>query len=214
MDQTLTQQQQWLLVKRWFKKNGLPIVIGVVIGIGGVIGWKYWQSSVENHRADGATLYILLQQAVAKESFEVAQQLTDELISEYADTPYGNSARLIFAKLLYKSGKKENAVEQLKAVLNNNPNQIVREAAANRLARLYIDLNQIDNALMLISAQLGEILGGNAVSHLYLIEADAFIAQNQFSAARAALNNALKNLPTNSPLKNLIDLKINNFQNR
>lgn len=31
-------------IKRFFANNGVALVVGLVIGVGGVFGWNYWQS--------------------------------------------------------------------------------------------------------------------------------------------------------------------------
>ena len=40
-----TEEQQVEAIKSWWKENGKAVVIGGVVGIGAILGWKYYQSS-------------------------------------------------------------------------------------------------------------------------------------------------------------------------
>lgn len=37
-------------IKRFFAENGKALVVGVILGVGALIGWRYWN----NHQADSA----------------------------------------------------------------------------------------------------------------------------------------------------------------
>ena len=37
-------------VKRFFAENGKALVVGVILGVGALVGWRYWN----NHQADSA----------------------------------------------------------------------------------------------------------------------------------------------------------------
>ena len=41
----------------WLKENGMSIVAGVVIGLGGIFGWQFWDSYQANKAAEGAEAY-------------------------------------------------------------------------------------------------------------------------------------------------------------
>jgi predicted negative regulator of RcsB-dependent stress response len=37
-------------IKRFFAENGKALVVGVILGVGALVGWRYWN----NHQADSA----------------------------------------------------------------------------------------------------------------------------------------------------------------
>ncbi len=37
-------------IKRFFVENGKALVVGVILGVGALVGWRYWN----NHQADPA----------------------------------------------------------------------------------------------------------------------------------------------------------------
>ena len=44
-----TDEEQVEKLKAWLKENGLSIVLGIIIGVGGIAGFNYW-----NHMQDTA----------------------------------------------------------------------------------------------------------------------------------------------------------------
>ena len=51
VDEYLTDEQQAEVVKRWLRQNGLFMVLGVVLGLGGLFGWNSWQDRQEAIRS-------------------------------------------------------------------------------------------------------------------------------------------------------------------
>jgi len=41
-----TEEQQVEAIKDWWKENGKAVIIGAVVGLGGLFGWRYYQDSV------------------------------------------------------------------------------------------------------------------------------------------------------------------------
>ena len=48
-----SEKEQLEQIKSWLKENGLSIVLGIVLGLGGVYGWRGWQA----HKVDVAEEY-------------------------------------------------------------------------------------------------------------------------------------------------------------
>ena len=38
-----TEEQQVEAVKKWWKENGVSLIVGVVMGLSAIAGWKYYQ---------------------------------------------------------------------------------------------------------------------------------------------------------------------------
>ncbi|WP_025553346.1 YfgM family protein, partial [Vibrio parahaemolyticus] len=41
-----TEEQQVEAIKDWWKENGKAVIIGAVVGLGGLFGWRYYQDTV------------------------------------------------------------------------------------------------------------------------------------------------------------------------
>ena len=46
-----SEEQQVEAIKDWWKENGKAVVLGVVVGLGGLFGWRYYQDSVVQAQA-------------------------------------------------------------------------------------------------------------------------------------------------------------------
>ena len=61
MEQFATEEQQVEAIKRFWKDNGTAIIIGAVLGLGGLWGWRYYSDSQLEAKAQASVEY---QQAV------------------------------------------------------------------------------------------------------------------------------------------------------
>lgn len=57
MEVYTNEQDQVDAIKRFFANNGVALVVGLVIGVGGVFGWNYWQSHKSNVLQESAAKY-------------------------------------------------------------------------------------------------------------------------------------------------------------
>ncbi|GAB2546451.1 YfgM family protein [Rhodanobacter koreensis] len=80
--------EQSELVQKWLRENGLSIIVGVAIGLVGIFGWQHWRNHQANHQAQAAQLYQQVQIAMASGKQDIAAQLTDKLMTDYAESPY------------------------------------------------------------------------------------------------------------------------------
>ena len=44
MEVYTTENEQVDALRRFFAENGKALAVGVVLGIGALVGWRYWQS--------------------------------------------------------------------------------------------------------------------------------------------------------------------------
>ena len=52
MDEFLTDEQEAERARQWLRENGLFILAGVVLGLGGLFGWQQWESSKLSEAGD------------------------------------------------------------------------------------------------------------------------------------------------------------------
>ena len=45
MELEKTDQEQVEELQKWWQENRLAIVVGLVVGIGGLVGWEQWQKA-------------------------------------------------------------------------------------------------------------------------------------------------------------------------
>jgi predicted negative regulator of RcsB-dependent stress response len=49
-----TDDEQVEKLKAWLKENGMSIVLGIVLGVGGIGGYNYWQQYQQNRAAEAS----------------------------------------------------------------------------------------------------------------------------------------------------------------
>ena len=57
MDEYLTDQQQAEKLQRWWKENGVFVIAGLVIGVGGLFGWRQWQDYKLEQAENASAVY-------------------------------------------------------------------------------------------------------------------------------------------------------------
>lgn len=65
MDVYTTEEQQVEAIKKWWRDNGKAVVLGAVIGLGGLYGWRYYQAELETSREQASAQYTQVVNALA-----------------------------------------------------------------------------------------------------------------------------------------------------
>ncbi|MEQ8232346.1 MAG: tetratricopeptide repeat protein [Gammaproteobacteria bacterium] len=137
MEHYASEQEQVEAVKRWWKENGKALVLGLVIGIGGLAGYRYW-NELETSRAENASLtYERFLAMIEAQRSEDAVTTGEAIMSAYPDSAYARLSALLLAKLAVEQADYERA-KTLLVPLAENADSEVRDVAAMRLARILL----------------------------------------------------------------------------
>ena len=187
-------EQQLEELKKWWKENGKSVIAGVVLGVGGLLGWKGWSYYQVTHAKAASEFYAQIQQAVSQDEVNSVIETTDTLQKSYASTPYANLAALELARIKAESGELQEAEQQLRWVMENSSQETIRNIAKVRLARVQTAQGHSDRALELLS---GEFSPGYS-SLIEEIRGDALRAKGDIEKARQAYTRALVGAGGNS----------------
>ncbi|MBT4452093.1 MAG: tetratricopeptide repeat protein, partial [Gammaproteobacteria bacterium] len=55
MNDFVTDDEQVERIKNWWSDNGSSVIAGLVIGIGGLMGWRYWVDYQTNVAAEASS---------------------------------------------------------------------------------------------------------------------------------------------------------------
>ncbi|CAM5302907.1 Ancillary SecYEG translocon subunit OS=Rhodanobacter lindaniclasticus OX=75310 GN=B1991_09685 PE=3 SV=1 [Rhodanobacter lindaniclasticus] len=80
--------EQSELVQKWLRENGISIVVGVLIGLVGIFGWQQWRNHQARNESAASQLYQQAKVAQLSGKADVAGQLTDQLMKDFAKSPY------------------------------------------------------------------------------------------------------------------------------
>jgi predicted negative regulator of RcsB-dependent stress response len=146
----LTDEEQVEKVKAWLKENGMSIVAGVVIGLGGIFGWQFWDSYQVNRAADGAEAYDRFVQTAEQSQPGATAEALAGLNDEFANTAYSDFASLELARQQAESGDLESAMATLEKTRTSISDTAMQSVIDLRLARLLVSVGKFDEAGIII----------------------------------------------------------------
>lgn len=186
IDDYYNEQEQWERVKRWLRENGPWLVAGVVIGLGALAGWRWWEARVERRAQEASAAYQQVLVTLTSNDRAKALKDIDALRGDYASSPYADQADLIAARVHVDANELGQAVTRLERVMTGSSDPQLRLVARARLARVQIAQGNADAALATLAA--GQSVGFAAL--FSELRGDALHAKGDRAAALAAWREA------------------------
>jgi len=191
-------------LKSFFAENGKALAIGVVLGIGALVGWRYWTS----HQAESAReASLAYQTAVTAISADKPQTLTavEKFAAENQNT-YGALASLEAAQQYVDKNDLAKAEANLQQGLKNTSDENLQALINLRLARIQVQQKQTDAALKTLDAIKGE----GWVAIVADLRGEALLSKGDKQGARDAWSKGVES--NSSPaLREMMQMKINNL---
>lgn len=181
MDGNITEEQQVEQIKAWWKENGKAVVLGAVIGLGGLAGWRYYQAEVQSAKEQASDAYTQVINALEAGS-ENAVADTQAFIAGHESSQYAVLAALQLAKVQVQSGDLDAAVIQLNWAISNTKDQAILPVAQTRLARIYTEQDAFDKAL----AELDKVTAESWKGKVAELRGDVLLQKGDTLAAREA----------------------------
>lgn len=144
-------EEQVERIKKWWSENGNAIIFGIVIGVGSIMGWRYWTAHQIEQSAQASVHFEMMMTAVENNEYAKAQQNAELINSDFSSTPYHRLALLTLAKIQFEGGDLASSGETLQSVIEQDSDDSVAYIARKRLADVYIDQKNYDQALDVLS---------------------------------------------------------------
>lgn len=200
-----SENEQREALHRFFADNGKALVIGVIIGVGALMGWRYWHNhqndDMLNASASWQQVNSALTSDVKQPGVDAAQQF-----AEKNDNNYGALTSMSLARHYVEQGDFPAAEKQLHAALKQTGETNLQTLINLRLAQVQLQQKNVDGALNTLNAVKDE-------GWLALVEdvrGDAQVIKGNNQAAREAYDKALKANPPQA-LQALLRMKLNNL---
>lgn len=203
MEGYTSEREQVDAIKKWWQDNGKAIVLGLVVGLGGLGAWRYW-NDMQDARAENASVNYeqflnLTAQGAGKEAREAGQAILDT----YPKTTYARLTALLLAKLDVDDGKLDEAKKRLQWVIDNAGGPETVALAKSRMAQIILAEGKAEAAL-----QTFEQIEPARAKQFAELKGDILAALGRKQEAASAYAEAKTLLATSGADPRLLELKI------
>lgn len=198
IDDLLDEHEQSERVRGWLRNNGGGLVGGIVLGLALIGGWQWWQQRQQDARVAAGERFASLTSHLEAKDLKRAQPEAAALVKEGG--AYAVLAALQLAKAQVDAGQRDAAIATLRTVQADEG--AMSGVVRTRLARLLIDAGKAQEAL--------DVLGPKPEAAAALeARGDALFALGKRKESRAAYAQALARLDVGTPVRRLVELKLN-----
>lgn len=208
MDVYASEEQQVEAIKKWLKENIVSLVVGVALGLGGVFGWRTWSEYQLSQEVSAASGYAKVMNALNQNRFLEVRDLGKLVVENYGNTSYAALSALAMAKADTEVDDVVAAQIHLKWVLEHARLEPFRHIARQRLIRLMLAEDLLDEAEQLLAESSEHQQGNHQFSVGYNeLKGDLLMARGDVAGAAQRYQAAVSGLPLDSPYRMLLELK-------
>lgn len=204
-----TEEQEIEAVKQWWKENGLPIVLGLVIGLGGLFGWRGYQAHQEQQAVAASDLYSAMLVQVRQQESDNAQGLAEKIVAEYQDTKYAVFSSMILAKMAIEDADYAAAKQHLQFAKDNAGDDELQALADLRLARVAYAEGNFEQTQKLLDSVKGDAY----IASVAELKGDIFTQQGDLSKAREEYALALSKSTADTGNYKILEMKLDSVGN-
>ena len=207
MDIYASDEEKGEEIKQWWRDNGTSVIAACILGAAVVFGGRYWLTYQHTQAESASIHYQHVISLLAEDQFVEAENTTQQLLSEFAKTPYAVFAAFEMAKQSMANDDLATTKTYLEWVMLNAKLSGQVEIARLRLAQCLVSETNYQAALDLIE-QSQAISFESLFSEL---RGDIHTAQGEPLKARAAYQSALLSLKQGEPRQQLLQLKLDDM---
>jgi len=211
-------EEQLVALKQWWAHYGSTIMVGIILALLILLGWRYWnqhqisvREEASGHYQTAINAFRELQSApAAAVTATLRKRFTEEaniLLDNYKNTPYAALSGLLLAKDALSQNNPAEAVNSLQWVIDKSADPLLSQLARVRLARVYVMQNKPDDALALVEQASAK--GKEYAAEFAEVKGDALVAKNQMQEAKTSYETALTLLSEEQQqVRGLLHMKI------
>ncbi len=180
-----TEEQQVEAIKDWWKENGKAVIIGAVVGLGGLFGWRYYQDTVIQASETASQSYTTAMNTLQEKGVD-AQSDVQAFIESNEVKEYSVLAALQLAKAQVEAKDFTAALEQLKWAQSNTKDAALSPLISYRIARIETEMGNFDAA----NTELGKVTDTAWAGRIAELRGDIALRQGDKDAAYVAYTEA------------------------
>ncbi|MDZ7669108.1 MAG: tetratricopeptide repeat protein [Gammaproteobacteria bacterium] len=184
MSDYLSEEEQLARLRGWWERNGTYLIIGVVLVVAAVVGWRWYQNHLEERALRASDLYA---EFLAADD-AARQSLGDEIIAAGSGTAYPAFVLYHRAQAAVTAEDPAAAQDALRQAVALASGRELADTARLRLARVLFAADSADEALKV----LNEIRAAGFLSlaaelkgDIHLSRGERALAHQSYVAARS-----------------------------
>lgn len=186
MSDYLSEEEQLARLRNWWQQNGLALLIGVIVVVAAIVGWRWYQNDQQQRIVTASDLY---ENFLAAEP-DARPALAGQVIESGSGTAYPAFVLLHQADAAMAEEDAGQAESLLRRAVELASGRELADTARLRLARTLFDLDRGDDAL----ATLGAIQGAGFLSLAAELKGDIHLARGERELAHQSYLTAQERL--------------------
>ncbi|PVZ85433.1 hypothetical protein C9426_19355 [Serratia sp. S1B] len=204
MEVYTNENEQVDALRRFFVENGKALAVGVVLGIGALVGWRYWQNHQNTNMMAASESY---EQAIAALASGKAEDVAvAEKFIQANSNSYGVFAALQLARHFAEQGDFAKAEQQLVLAQGQAKDENLQALVNLRLARVQLQEKKLDEALKTLES----VKGAGWVAMMQDVRGDVLLAKGDSKGAREAYSKGIESNDSQA-LVAIMRMKLNNL---
>lgn len=213
-DYVRTEEEQLAALRQWWKDNGTSLVLGVVLALGAIFGWKAYQQTEYDKRVASSLQFQQLLDAssggpmgLSEEARTNIRFLSEEILKQDEQSAYSVYARLFQAREAVTEGELAQAEALLSEAMNVNRESALAPVIKARLARVLALAERTDEAIALLDVATS----GSDRAYFQELKGDLLKGAGRPVEAREAYAAALAAIEAEGQDSRLIQMKLDDL---
>lgn len=200
----LQEQEQVDALKIWWRDNGKWLIGVAIVALLGFSGMQFWKNHQATEAGEAAKLYSEVEKQTMSNDPKRVNDAVAALVEKFGHSAYAPRAQLLAVQVNLQAKDIARAKTQLQWVVEHAAETGLQDSARLKLASLFLDEKNYDQALNHLNAAHPESFSG-----LYAdLKGDVLSAQGKKDEAKTAYQLALAKLDSKSMYRNLVQLKL------
>lgn len=214
MSDLRTEEEQVAAIKQWWKDNGTSIMVGIVVALVAIFGWRAWQQKTMEAKIISSQQFQQLLEATTGDTAANAEQtganiafLVDEILKQNNESRYGIYARLLKARVAVSETRYDEAEALLRESLAKNTDPALATVINARLVRLLAIKGDTEAALKILAEPQNALFAG----YFEELKGDLLKAQGKRAEAREAYQKAVDGAALTGEDTRLLQMKLDDL---
>ncbi len=140
-------------MRSWWSEYGGYVIFGVAAGALSLFGINFYQNSQEKAQLEASALYESLTDYVVEGDLDDAEQVSDQLGTDYEGTIYAAQSKLAIARMYLDKNRDQDAADALRELLDSAADEELKQVARLRLARILLYQDKPEDVVLLLEGR-------------------------------------------------------------